>query len=69
MFFIFCYVLFHFINNYIKQNKNQYQYLVFELSLFKDMHIRPFFSQIKKVRTEVIDKQVYDMVADNYGIL
>ena len=58
--------MFHFINNY-KNNKNQCHRLVFELWLFKDMHNTPFSP--KMFRAEVGDKQVFDMVADDYGIL
>ena len=133
MFLIFCYLLFHFINNYIKQSKTISPYQILNLSCgssksciyalflrrslisthylgryrtkkaprimylylccihvymsecsvlmfilfvgykhcckcFKlNKYILTFFS--KMFRAKVRDKRVYDMVADNYGIL
>ena len=63
----FCNFLFHFINNDLKQFKKNHR-LVFELWLSKDMHNMSFFLN-NMFEVEVRDKQVYDIVAVDYGIL
>ena len=50
------------MNNNIKQFK-KYR-LVFEMLLSKDLHKMPYSP--KMFRVEVRDKQVYDIVADDY---
>ena len=67
VFFILCNLLFQFINNDINNKKKECHRFVFELCLFKNMHTTPFSP--KMFKTEVGCKQVYDMVANNYGIL
>ena len=63
IFFICCNLISNFINNDIKRCHR----LVVELWRFRDMHNTPFFSKI--LRDDMRDKQVYDMVADDDGIL
>ena len=65
---MFCNLLFHLqLINDINTIECQCHRLVFELWLVKDMHYTTLFS--KNVQAELEDKQVYDVVADNYGIL
>ena len=54
------------MNNNIKQSKKTHR-LVFEMWLSKKLHNMLVFSQNVQGRSR--DKQVYDIVADDYGIL
>ena len=66
IYFIFCNLLFHFNNNYIKQYKSNVTVRLFSYDSSKTRKIRPFST---KMLAEVRDKQAYDIEVDDYGIL
>ena len=57
IYFIFCNLLFHFTNNYIKQYKSNVTIQLFSYDSSKTCIIRPFST---KMSAEVRDKQAYD---------
>ena len=62
-FFIFCNLLFHLIDNDIKE----FIHLALELLLFKDMSNMPLFQNMYMAKLR--ENHVYDIVSDDYGIL
>ena len=59
--------MFHFINNYINNKKIDVTVEYLSYGSSKTCIIRP--SSPKLFMAEVRDKHVYDMVADDYGML